>query len=319
MVVGRLAAGVVAVALLVRGVGRAPVGAVVQALAGLAGACGGGADRHVRPLVAGTRLYPRALGSARDHRAAEQRHPGLRLSGADARRLRSGGDGARARRRQREHVPWGAALTEPEHGSDAVALETPVRNLGDDVEVVSTVEGTDAVHALIVGREITGLSAFSQWPRGRVRSRKPFGGPGSEEGSNPSLSVRSSLAGFVHARPARGAAPGAPGRRPARLSRFDSTRSDRNATAARIRAARADAQRYPGSRRVLGEPPLLGRMCEVRRVPDAVRAPRGRRGISRGEARHHARPASGTRSRGRPEPRPGSPAPRVRDSPHAGS
>jgi glutaryl-CoA dehydrogenase len=34
------------------------------------------------------------------------------------------------------------------------------RHLGD-VEVVTTVEGTDAVHALIVGREITGMSAFS--------------------------------------------------------------------------------------------------------------------------------------------------------------
>ena len=36
------------------------------------------------------------------------------------------------------------ALTEPDRGSDAV-----------------TVEGTDVVHALIVGRAITGLSAVS--------------------------------------------------------------------------------------------------------------------------------------------------------------
>jgi glutaryl-CoA dehydrogenase len=46
-------------------------------------------------------------------------------------------------------------------GGNGILLENEVgRHLGD-VEVVSTVEGTDAVHALIVGREITGLSAFS--------------------------------------------------------------------------------------------------------------------------------------------------------------
>jgi glutaryl-CoA dehydrogenase len=47
-------------------------------------------------------------------------------------------------------------------GGNGILLENEVgRHLGD-VEVVSTVEGTDTVHALIVGREITGLSAFSQ-------------------------------------------------------------------------------------------------------------------------------------------------------------
>ena len=46
-------------------------------------------------------------------------------------------------------------------GGNGILLENEVgRHLGD-IEVVSTVEGTDAVHALIVGREITGLSAFS--------------------------------------------------------------------------------------------------------------------------------------------------------------
>ncbi len=46
-------------------------------------------------------------------------------------------------------------------GGNGILLENHVgRHLGD-VEVVSTVEGTDVVHALIVGREITGLSAFS--------------------------------------------------------------------------------------------------------------------------------------------------------------
>lgn len=46
-------------------------------------------------------------------------------------------------------------------GGNGILLENEVgRHLGD-VEVVSTVEGTDIVHALIVGREITGLSAFT--------------------------------------------------------------------------------------------------------------------------------------------------------------
>jgi glutaryl-CoA dehydrogenase len=46
-------------------------------------------------------------------------------------------------------------------GGNGILLENEVaRHLGDAV-VVSTVEGTDAVHALIVGREITGMSAFS--------------------------------------------------------------------------------------------------------------------------------------------------------------
>jgi len=46
-------------------------------------------------------------------------------------------------------------------GGNGILLENHVgRHLGD-IEVVSTVEGTDVVHALIVGREITGLSAFS--------------------------------------------------------------------------------------------------------------------------------------------------------------
>ncbi|HEX2503014.1 MAG TPA: acyl-CoA dehydrogenase family protein [Miltoncostaeaceae bacterium] len=46
-------------------------------------------------------------------------------------------------------------------GGNGLLLEYDVaRHLGD-VEVTATVEGTDVVHALIVGREITGMSAFS--------------------------------------------------------------------------------------------------------------------------------------------------------------
>jgi glutaryl-CoA dehydrogenase len=46
-------------------------------------------------------------------------------------------------------------------GGNGLLLENDVaRHLGD-VEVTATVEGTDVVHALIVGREVTGMSAFS--------------------------------------------------------------------------------------------------------------------------------------------------------------
>lgn len=46
-------------------------------------------------------------------------------------------------------------------GGNGILLENHVaRHLGD-AEVVSTVEGTDVVHALIVGRAITGVSAFT--------------------------------------------------------------------------------------------------------------------------------------------------------------
>jgi glutaryl-CoA dehydrogenase len=46
-------------------------------------------------------------------------------------------------------------------GGNGLLLDYNVaRHLGD-IEVVSTVEGTDIVHALIVWREITGLSAFT--------------------------------------------------------------------------------------------------------------------------------------------------------------
>jgi glutaryl-CoA dehydrogenase len=46
-------------------------------------------------------------------------------------------------------------------GGNGLLLENEVaRHLGD-VEVTATVEGTDVVHALIVGREITGMSAFT--------------------------------------------------------------------------------------------------------------------------------------------------------------
>jgi glutaryl-CoA dehydrogenase len=46
-------------------------------------------------------------------------------------------------------------------GGDGILLERDVARHQGDAEVVFTVEGTDSVQALIVGREITGLAAFT--------------------------------------------------------------------------------------------------------------------------------------------------------------
>ena len=46
-------------------------------------------------------------------------------------------------------------------GGNGILLENEVARHFVDAQVVSTVEGTDTVHALVVGREITGHSAFS--------------------------------------------------------------------------------------------------------------------------------------------------------------
>lgn len=46
-------------------------------------------------------------------------------------------------------------------GGNGILLENHVARHFVDAQVVSTVEGTDSVHALIVGRDITGLSAFT--------------------------------------------------------------------------------------------------------------------------------------------------------------
>jgi glutaryl-CoA dehydrogenase len=46
-------------------------------------------------------------------------------------------------------------------GGDGILLERNVARHQGDAEVVFTVEGTDSVQALIVGREITGVAAFT--------------------------------------------------------------------------------------------------------------------------------------------------------------
>lgn len=46
-------------------------------------------------------------------------------------------------------------------GGNGILLENHVARHFVDAQVVSTVEGTDSVHALIVGRDITGMSAFT--------------------------------------------------------------------------------------------------------------------------------------------------------------
>jgi glutaryl-CoA dehydrogenase len=47
-------------------------------------------------------------------------------------------------------------------GGNGLLLENHVARHLTDMEVVSTYEGTDSMHALIVGRDITGLSAFTR-------------------------------------------------------------------------------------------------------------------------------------------------------------
>ena len=47
-------------------------------------------------------------------------------------------------------------------GGNGLLLENKVARHVTDMEVISTYEGTDSVQALIVGREITGISAFTR-------------------------------------------------------------------------------------------------------------------------------------------------------------
>jgi glutaryl-CoA dehydrogenase len=46
-------------------------------------------------------------------------------------------------------------------GGNGLLLENHVIRHMTDMEVVSTYEGTDSMQALIVGRDITGISAFN--------------------------------------------------------------------------------------------------------------------------------------------------------------
>jgi glutaryl-CoA dehydrogenase len=46
-------------------------------------------------------------------------------------------------------------------GGNGVLLENHVARHMTDMEVVSTYEGTDSIQSLLVGRDITGISAFS--------------------------------------------------------------------------------------------------------------------------------------------------------------
>ena len=47
-------------------------------------------------------------------------------------------------------------------GGNGLLLENHIARHLTDMEVVSTYEGPDSVHALLVGREITGISAFTR-------------------------------------------------------------------------------------------------------------------------------------------------------------
>jgi glutaryl-CoA dehydrogenase len=46
-------------------------------------------------------------------------------------------------------------------GGNGLLLENHVARHLTDMEVVSTYEGTDTIQSLIVGRDVTGISAFS--------------------------------------------------------------------------------------------------------------------------------------------------------------
>jgi glutaryl-CoA dehydrogenase len=46
-------------------------------------------------------------------------------------------------------------------GGNGILLENHVARHLTDMEVVHTYEGTDSIQSLILGREITGISAFS--------------------------------------------------------------------------------------------------------------------------------------------------------------
>jgi glutaryl-CoA dehydrogenase len=46
-------------------------------------------------------------------------------------------------------------------GGDGITSEFPVMRHMVNLEAVRTYEGTDEIHALVIGRELTGISAFS--------------------------------------------------------------------------------------------------------------------------------------------------------------
>ncbi|HEX8035902.1 MAG TPA: acyl-CoA dehydrogenase family protein, partial [Ktedonobacterales bacterium] len=46
-------------------------------------------------------------------------------------------------------------------GANGITLEYPVSRHMNNLESVSTYEGTDDIHTLIIGQAITGLNAFS--------------------------------------------------------------------------------------------------------------------------------------------------------------
>ncbi|KAI6221503.1 hypothetical protein M3Y99_01539500 [Aphelenchoides fujianensis] len=61
------------------------------------------------------------------------------------------------------------------HGGDGISGEYHVMRHAASLETVNTYEGAHDVHALILGRAITGLNAFRRLPKGRrsAPSRPP--------------------------------------------------------------------------------------------------------------------------------------------------
>ena len=46
-------------------------------------------------------------------------------------------------------------------GANGISLEYPVMRHANNLESVLTYEGTEEIHGLVLGKEITGISAFS--------------------------------------------------------------------------------------------------------------------------------------------------------------
>ena len=63
------------------------------------------------------------------------------------------------------------------HGGNGISAEFQVMRHAANLETVNTYEGTHDVHALILGRAITGIAGFLGAQRGRPRCRTTIGSP----------------------------------------------------------------------------------------------------------------------------------------------
>jgi glutaryl-CoA dehydrogenase len=71
-------------------------------------------------------------------------------------------ESALAKREACRHMRETVALAREVCGGNGITLETDVARFHADAEALYTYEGTDDINALVVGRAITGLSAFAR-------------------------------------------------------------------------------------------------------------------------------------------------------------